>query len=64
MLGAILLILSIVAALYGFGIVSSPYVGTFRIVFYFVLAFFLITLVVGIVQQSYHGGYDPTPGAR
>ena len=64
MLGAILLILAIVAAIYAFGIVSSPYVGTARIVFYFVLVFFLATLVVGIVQQSYHGGYDPTPNAR
>ncbi|HJU05385.1 MAG TPA: hypothetical protein VJ692_09555 [Nitrospiraceae bacterium] len=64
MLGAILLILAIVAALYGFGVVSSPYVGTFRIVFYFVLAFFLITLVVGIVQQSHQGGYDPTTNVR
>ena len=64
MLGALLLILAIVSALYGFGIVSSPYVGTFRIVFYFFLIFFLITVVVGIVQQSYHGGYDPTTTVR
>ncbi|MGH7233413.1 MAG: DUF1328 domain-containing protein [Nitrospiraceae bacterium] len=64
MLGVILLILVIVAAVYAFGIASSPYVGTFRVVFYFFLAFFLITLVVGVVQQSYHGGYDPTPTAR
>jgi uncharacterized membrane protein YtjA (UPF0391 family) len=63
-LGAVLLGLVIVAAIFGFGVVSTPFVGTFRIVFYFVLAFFLITLVVGIVQQSQYGGYDPTPQGR
>ena len=65
MLGAFLLVLVIIAAVYGFGAVGSPYVGTFRIAFYFFLAFFLITLAVAIVQQStYHSGYDPTPQGR
>ncbi|WP_447978271.1 DUF1328 domain-containing protein [Candidatus Nitrospira bockiana] len=62
--GAILAIITIVTALYGFGFFNTPYIGTFRIAFYFFLIFFLVTVVVGMVTQSYYGGYDPTPQSR
>jgi uncharacterized membrane protein YtjA (UPF0391 family) len=65
MLGAFFLGVAIIAALFGFGVLRSPYIGTFRIVFYFFLFFFLATLVVGIMQQqSDEGGYNPTTQVR
>jgi uncharacterized membrane protein YtjA (UPF0391 family) len=61
--GIILAIIVLVTALYGFGFFDSPYMGTFRVAFYFFLIFFLVTLAVGIVSQS-NQGYDPTPHSR
>lgn len=61
--GIILAIIVLVMALYGFGFFDSPYMGTFRVAFYFFLIFFLVTLAVGIVSQS-NQGYDPTPHSR
>lgn len=61
LIGTIFLVITVVAALYGFGYLSSPFVGTFRIVFYFFFVFFLIALVVGVMQQP---GYDPTAHGR
>ena len=61
--GIIFAIIVLVTALYGFGFFDSPYMGTFRVAFYFFLIFFLVTLAVGIVSQS-NQGYDPTPHSR
>ena len=44
-ISVILAIAILVTALYGFGLFDTPYMGTFRIVFYLVLFFFLATLV-------------------
>lgn len=62
--GVILGVMMLVTALYGFGFFDTPYIGTFRVAFYFILLFFLVTLAVGIVTQSFHRGYDPTPHSR
>ena len=61
MVGIVLAVITIVTALYGFGFFDTPYIGTFRVAFYFCLLFLVVTLVVGIAGQS-HYGYDPTPG--
>jgi uncharacterized membrane protein YtjA (UPF0391 family) len=58
-LGLVLLGFAIITAVFGFGVLSSPYVGTFRIAFYLFVILFVVVMVVG-VQQSYYG-YDPTP---
>lgn len=52
-----------VTALYGFGLFDTPYMGTFGIVFYFVLFFFLATLVMNVLSQR-NQGYDPTPTSQ
>ena len=59
--GILLASITIVTALYGFGFFDTPYIGTFRVAFYFLLLFLVVTIVVGVVTQS-HYGYDPTPG--
>ena len=61
--GTILAVMMVVTALYGFGYFNSPYIGTFRIAFYFVLMLFVATLVVAAMNSSNHG-YDPTPQSR
>ena len=62
-IGSILAIIVFVTALYGFGVFDTPYMGTFRIAFYFFLIFFLATLAVGIISRP-NQGYDPTPSTR
>lgn len=62
--GVILAIIVLVTGTYGFGYFNSPYIGTFRIAFYFFLFFFLVTLAVGIMMPSSQRGYDPTPNSR
>jgi uncharacterized membrane protein YtjA (UPF0391 family) len=62
-MGVILAIIMIVTALYGFGYFNSPYIGTFRIAFYFVLILFVMMLVVAAMDSS-NRGYDPTPQSR
>lgn len=62
-IGVILAVMVIVTALYGFGFFNSPYIGTFRIAFYFSLIFLVVTLVVAAMDQS-NRGYDPTPQSR
>jgi uncharacterized membrane protein YtjA (UPF0391 family) len=52
MLSIILLLLVIIAAVFAFGMVETSAVGTFRIVFYFMLILFLATLVVGLYKQT------------
>lgn len=64
MFGGVLLIISVIVALYAFGVITTPYVGTYRMVFYFLLALIAITVIVGIFQSSQFGGYDPTPRGR
>ena len=61
--GIILAIIVLVTALYGFGAFETPYIGTFRVAFYFFLLFFLATLVVAAISQR-NQGYDPTPSDR
>ena len=63
-IGMILAVIMIVTALYGFGYFNSPYIGTFRIAFYFVLILFVVTLVVAAMDPSSNRGYDPTPQSR
>lgn len=62
-IGVILAVMVIVTALYGFGFFNSPYIGTFRIAFYFSLIFLVVMLVVAAMDQS-NRGYDPTPQSR
>ena len=63
-IGMILAVIVIVTALYGFGYFNSPYIGTFRIAFYFVLILFVVTLVVAAMDPPSNRGYDPTPQSR
>lgn len=60
MLSIILLLIALVAALFAFGLFSSPYTGTFKVVFYFSLILFLATIAGGLIWGAGHG-YDPTP---
>jgi uncharacterized membrane protein YtjA (UPF0391 family) len=62
-IGIMLAIIMVVTGLYGFGYFNSPYIGTFRIAFYFVLILFVVTLVVAVMEPS-NRGYDPTPQSR
>jgi uncharacterized membrane protein YtjA (UPF0391 family) len=62
-IGVLLAIIVMVTALYGFGYFNSPYIGTFRIAFYFSLIFLVVTLVVAAMEQT-NRGYDPTPQSR
>jgi len=62
-IGIILAVLVMVTALYGFGYFNSPYIGTFRVAFYFSVIFLVMTLVVAAMEQS-NRGYDPTPQSR
>ncbi|WP_447984888.1 hypothetical protein [Nitrospira sp. Nam74] len=64
---AILVVLGtivLVTALYAFGVFDTPYIGPFRIVFYFFLFFFIATLVVGVMTKFQYGDYDLTPNSR
>jgi len=61
--GLILAVVLVLTALYGFGVLRTPYTSTFRVAFYFLLIFFVVTIVVGAITQSYYG-YDPTPQGR
>lgn len=63
LVGIILAIIVLITALYGFGFFDSPYMGTFRVAFYFFVIFFLVTLVVSAISQR-NQGYDPTPSSR
>jgi hypothetical protein len=61
--GILLAFIVMITALYGFGYFNSPYIGTFRIAFYFSLLFLVVTLVVAAMEQS-NREYDPTPQSR
>ena len=61
--GILLAFIVIITALYGFGYFNSPYIGTFRIAFYFSLLFLVVTLVVAAMEQS-NREYDPTSQSR
>ena len=61
--GILLAAIVMVTALYGFGYFNTPYIGTFRIAFYFSLIFLVVTLVVAAMDSS-NRGYDPTPQSR
>jgi len=50
-LGLIILIIALVAAIFGFGIVSSPMTGTAKIAFYFFITLAVLMLVGGVIQQ-------------
>lgn len=62
-LGIILAIMIFISALYGFGFFDTPYMGTFRVAFYFSLIFFVVALLVSAISQR-NQGYDPTPSSR
>ena len=59
-ISVILAIAILIGALDGLGLFDTPYMGTFRIVFYFVLFFFLATLSMSVLSH-WDQGYDPTP---
>jgi len=61
--GILLAFIMMITALYGFGYFNSPYIGTFRIAFYFSLLFLVVTLVVAAMEQS-NREYDPTSQSR
>jgi uncharacterized membrane protein YtjA (UPF0391 family) len=63
-LGAIFLAIAILAALFAFGMFTSPYASIFRIVFYFFIIFFVVTLAIGIYEQSFYSGYDRDPTSQ
>ncbi|HTL61715.1 MAG TPA: hypothetical protein VL261_08730 [Nitrospira sp.] len=58
----LLLTAVIVAALYAFGIFSTPYLDAFRFAFYLLLALLVLSVWFSIGNESYKG-YDPTVGA-
>ena len=53
MVGIVVAVITIVTALYGFGFFDTPYIGTFRVAFYFFLLFLVVTLVGGVATQSH-----------
>ena len=53
-IGFVLLVISGILAVVGFGIVSSPVVGPARIAFYFVLLLSLSILAFGMIQEEIH----------
>jgi uncharacterized membrane protein YtjA (UPF0391 family) len=57
-LGLLFLGIALITAMFAFGMLSTPFQGTARIVFYAFLIMFLGTLLVAVTQQY---GYDPTP---
>jgi uncharacterized membrane protein len=63
LLAGILLVALIVAALYVFGVFSTPYLNAFRWVFYLLLVLFVLAVGAGLMEHRYEG-YDPTAGAR
>jgi hypothetical protein len=52
----------IVAALYAFGICSTPYLDAFRFAFYLLLVLLVLSVWFSIGNQPYKG-YDATVGA-
>jgi uncharacterized membrane protein YtjA (UPF0391 family) len=60
---SLLLILTIVAGVFMFGLFGVPTFASANILFYFLLALFLVTLIVAFTQQVIH---TPTkmPGTR
>ena len=50
--GILLAAIVMVTALYGFGYFNTPYIGTFRIAFYFSLIFLVVTLVVAAMFET------------
>lgn len=59
LLGAVLLALLIVLALYVFRVFSTPYLEAVRFAFYLLLVLLAITVGVGIMDNP-NKGYDPT----
>lgn len=51
-LGFILLGIAVILAILGFGMISSPVVGTARIAFYFILVLSLAFIIYGSFQQD------------
>jgi hypothetical protein len=58
----LLLTAVIVAALYAFGIFSTPYLDAFRFAFYLLLALLVLSVWFSIGNEP-NKGYDPTVGA-
>ena len=58
----LLLTALIVAALYAFGIFSTPYLDAFRFAFYLLLVLLVLSVWFSIGNQPY-SGYDATEGA-
>jgi FtsH-binding integral membrane protein len=52
----------IVAALYAFGVFSTPYLDAFRFAFYLLLVLLVLSVWFSIGNQPYDG-YDATVGA-
>lgn len=50
--GFILLGIAVILAILGFGMISSPVVGTARIAFYFILVLSLAFIIYGSFQQD------------
>ena len=52
LLSGIVLVVALIAAIVAFGGAKAPTTGPFTILFYFVLVLFVVTLVVGLIQQG------------
>jgi uncharacterized membrane protein YtjA (UPF0391 family) len=60
-MGLVFLGVAILAAMFGFGMLSTPFQGTARIVFYAFLIMFIGTLVVALSQQYSYTPTAPSP---
>ena len=49
----VLLLLTLISAVFAFRLFNAPAIGSANIIFYFLLGLFLITVVVGLGQQYF-----------
>lgn len=52
LLSGILLVVAVITAIVAFGGANAPTTGPFTILFYFALVLFVMSLVVGLIQQG------------
>lgn len=51
-LSGILLVVAVIAAIVAFGGANAPTTGPFTILFYFAVALFVMSLIVGLIRQA------------
>lgn len=60
----LLAVMAVVAAVYAFGWVNTPYLNAFRFMFYFLVVLAAAVVLIEVFQSSPQEGYDPTPQDR